>query len=304
EDQRMRQEALDGNRIINSNLQPRCVWDLYSNRVVPCWCMCTNIHDCQFMWCWPQPILHGWMDEKDRVNVWTPINRNEWPVPIPKDASLNLVCIEMLNLGLEYAWLDVLCLRQIGGQGEDMHAEEWKLDVPTIGAVYQTHHLSMVWYLNGLGWPLSLKEGDLDSNWSWFKHAWTLQEVGIYREIGGNTQDGPMHAKCKDGKYETELLTRFHEQLQAVYHISKNHVFEALKIMQNRVLTNPVDKVAGLAFLLQSETIPAYYESQSLEEAWTALVNSADVRSRAQFFFLYPEPGNAGAKWRPSWGQL
>ncbi len=39
------------------------------------------------------------MDEKDLVDVWTPINRHEWPVPIPKDANLDLIQIEMLNHG-------------------------------------------------------------------------------------------------------------------------------------------------------------------------------------------------------------
>ncbi len=58
-------------------------------------------------------------------------------VPIPKDANLDLIRIEMLNLGAEYAWLDVLCLRQLGGRGEDLRKEEWKLDVPTIGHVYE-----------------------------------------------------------------------------------------------------------------------------------------------------------------------
>ncbi len=87
-------------------------------------------------WKWPQPISHAWIDEKDRSVVLTPINGYEWPVPIPKDVDLNLIRIEMLNLGLKYAWLDVLCLRQVGGQREDFRTEEWKLDVPTIGGVY------------------------------------------------------------------------------------------------------------------------------------------------------------------------
>ncbi len=63
---------------------------------------------------WPQPISHAWMHKDDRVNMWTPINGREWPVPIPKDANLDLIRIEMLNLGAEYVWLDVLCLRQVG----------------------------------------------------------------------------------------------------------------------------------------------------------------------------------------------
>ncbi len=142
---------------------------------------------------WPQPISHAWVDEKERADVWTPINGYEWPVPVPKESDLNLIRIEMLNLGLEYAWLDVLCLRQAGGPGEDVRAEEWKLDVPMIGAVYRATRV--VLYLNGLGRPLTLKEGDLDSDRSWFRRAWTLQEVGWERVIAGDTLDGPLQAK-------------------------------------------------------------------------------------------------------------
>ncbi len=167
---------------------------------------------------WPRPISHAWMDEKDRTAMWTPINGYEWPVPIPKDVDLNLIRIEMLNLGLQYAWLDVLCLRQVGGRREDLRMEEWKVDVPTIGAVYRWE---VVCYLSGLGRPLTLKEGDLDSDRSWFRRAWTLQEVGWNRVIAGDTPDGPLHAECKDGKYEADLLTRFHEQLESMYRTSQ-----------------------------------------------------------------------------------
>ncbi len=79
-----------------------------------------------------------WVNEKDRVDVMTPINGYKCPVPMPRDANLDLIRIEMLNLGARYAWLDVLCLWQDGGKGEHLHVEEWKLDVPTIGSVYRS----------------------------------------------------------------------------------------------------------------------------------------------------------------------
>ncbi|SJL13461.1 uncharacterized protein ARMOST_16905 [Armillaria ostoyae] len=295
-DREKRQKAIIGNRIIDTDLPPRRVWDLYSNRVVPFWFM-----DIAFDGWWPQPISHAWMDERDRAVVLTPINGYEWPVPIPRDADLHLIRIEMLNLGLEYAWLDVLCLRQVGGRREDMRTEEWKLDVPTIGAVY--YNENVVCYLSGLGRPLTLKKGDLESEQCWFRRAWTLQEVGEDRVIAGDTPDGPLHAECKDGNYETELLTRFHKQLQST-HEMWFEVSEALEKMRHRVSTNPVDKIAGLAFILGSESIPAYYESASLGEAWTALVNSMATPPRGELFFLCPEPGNGGKKWRPSWDQV
>ncbi|SJL14997.1 uncharacterized protein ARMOST_18477 [Armillaria ostoyae] len=150
-DRKDRQDALVDNRIITPELPPRRVWDLYSNRVVPWWSTGSMRLGGRAEWMprepywtfsyerdeWPQPISHAWMDEADRVNMWTPINGKEWPVPIPKDANLDLIRIEMLNLGAEYTWLDVLCLRQEGGPREDLRVEEWKLDVPTIGYVYR-----------------------------------------------------------------------------------------------------------------------------------------------------------------------
>ncbi|PBK58619.1 hypothetical protein ARMSODRAFT_1034567 [Armillaria solidipes] len=208
------------------------------------------------------PISHAWVDEKDCENVWTPINRREWPVPIPKDANLNLIWIEMLNLGVEYMRLDVLCLRQKEGFREDLHVEEWKLDMPTIGYTYW--EFWVVVYLSGLGQPLSLKEGDLDSSRSWFRRAWTVQEIGTEgRIIAGDTPDGPMHTQPidHDGNYEMDTLTRLHKQL----------------------------KVAGLALPLWPNMIPTYYESGSLEDAWTA---------------PYPGVGLGCNKWRPTWDQV
>ncbi|KAK0219508.1 hypothetical protein EDD85DRAFT_341381 [Armillaria nabsnona] len=267
-DKKRREKALVGNRIVDLDLPPRRVWDLYSNRVVPSW-----ITDRLSM---AQPISHAWVDEKDRVDVWTSINGKEWPVPIPKGASLELIWIEMLNLGVEYTWLDVLCLRQKGGPQEDLRVEEWKLDVPTIGYVYKW--ATVVIYLSGLGQPLSLKDGSLDSDQCWFQCAWTVQEVGSNRIIAGDTPDGPMHAKIidEDGNYETDMLTRFHKQL----------------------------KVAGLVFPLMPETIPTYHESGSLEDAWTALVNAMFSLMQVYFLFGYPGAGLGSKKWRPTWKQI
>ncbi len=293
-DKKRRAKALVGNWIVDPDLPPRCVWDLYSNRVVPSW-----ITDGLLM---AQPISHAWVDEKDHVDVWTSINRKEWPVPIPKGASLELIRIEMLNLGVEYTWLDVVCLRQKGGLQEDLRVEEWKLDVPTIGYVYDD--AKVVIYLSGLGLPLSLKDGDLDSDRCWFRRAWTVQEVGLDRIIAGDTPDGPRHIKTidKNGNYETDLLTRFHKQLKSVGR--GIGIFGHLTEMQKRVSTNPVDRVAGLAFPLLPRTIPAYHESESLEDAWIALVDAMSPMMRVDFLFGYPEAGLGCKKWRPTWKQV
>ncbi|SJL16377.1 uncharacterized protein ARMOST_19899 [Armillaria ostoyae] len=295
EDKECRQKALVGNRIVDPDLRPRRVWDLCSNRVVPSW----------ITYEWPTPISHAWVDEEDREDVWTLINGKEWPVPIPKDADLNLIRIEMLNLGVEYVWLDVLCLRQKeeGGPREDLRMEEWRVDVPTIGGVYKRKEV--VIYLSGLGRPLRLKDGDLDSGRNWFRRAWTLQEVGyVGRIIAGDMPDGPMHAQQIDGgNYKTALLTRFHKELHSVER-NKYHIFAILADMQKRVSTNPVDRVAGLAFPLRPDMIPAYHESETLEDAWTALMNAMHPEMRVRFLFVYPRVGLGCKKWRPTWDQV
>ncbi|KAK0506555.1 hypothetical protein EDD18DRAFT_1058879, partial [Armillaria luteobubalina] len=295
EDRERRRKAVEGSRIVDPRIKPRRVWDLCSNRVVP-W------------WSYPQeeklrPISHAWVNEMDHVDVWTPINGYEWPVPIPKGANLDLIRIEMLNMGLQYTWLDVLCLRQRGGPREDLRVEEWKLDVPTIDAIYN-HGAQVVWYLSGLGVPLRLKEGDLESDRCWFRRVWTLQEVGQSRKIAGDTPDGPMHAEPIDeaGNYEDKILTKFHRQLESVE--TANGLFGALSAMQERISTYPIDKVAGLAYSLLTQSIPAYYESQPLEDAWTALVNEMSKFIRGSLFFSYPEAGTGCKKWRPSWKQV
>ncbi|SJL12691.1 uncharacterized protein ARMOST_16122 [Armillaria ostoyae] len=292
-DREMRRCALRGNHILQPEIYPRRVWDLFSNRVVPTWS--TGRED-------PDPISHAWVDEEDRKDEWTVINGREWPVPIPKDSNLDLIRIEMLNIGLEYVWLDVLCLRQRGGLREDLRVQEWMLDVPTIGYVY--YHKMVYCYLSGLGCPLAVTGNYFDSGCCWFNRAWTLQEIGRGRKICGVTPDGPLDAKPnKDGNYESDILARFHQKLQEMKPML-GRVFDVLEEMQLRVSTNPVDRIMGLVFLLVSYTIPAYYESQSLEGAWTALVHTTHTVSRGAIFFLYPEPGNAGAKWRPSWDQV
>ncbi|PBK64788.1 hypothetical protein ARMSODRAFT_978756 [Armillaria solidipes] len=115
---------LDPGQTICTRVPPQCIWDLCSNQVVPWWVARP--------WLWG--ISHAWMDEVDCKDILTPINGREWPVPISKDTSLDLIRIEMLNLGAE----------QKGGIREDLREEEWKVDVPTIRSVYDKTNLNKV----------------------------------------------------------------------------------------------------------------------------------------------------------------
>ncbi|KAK0483099.1 hypothetical protein EDD18DRAFT_1362072 [Armillaria luteobubalina] len=246
-------------------------------------------------------ISHAWMEERDRTGVLTPINGYEWPVPIPKDTDLDRIHIEMLNLGVEYVWLNVLCLRQKDGRREDLREEEWKLDVPTIGVVYERAE-KVVCYMSGWGRPLCLKPGDFESDRCWFRRAWTLQEISGDAIIGGDTGNATAMEEVVQAKFETDLASLREMRMQAIFHAFGRP--SALSEMQKRVSTNPVDKVAGLAYLLQSDRIPAYYEARSEEDAWTALVDVMHPVFRVELFFRYPKPGDGNKHWRPSWRQV
>ncbi|KAK0473023.1 hypothetical protein IW261DRAFT_1659633 [Armillaria novae-zelandiae] len=274
EDQEKRQEVLNGDQIVYPWLPPQHVWDLYSNWVVLYWMMDAHVG-------WPWPISHAWVDKKDRTTVWMPINGYKWPVPIPKDADFNLIHIEMLNLGLECMWLDVLCLRQEGRWREDLHVEEWRLDAPTIRHVYFV--ADVVCYLSGLGQPLTLNEGDLESDQSWFRHAWMLQEIGMERVIARGTPEWTNACRVQGWRKLRDMQ-------------NSDWLHDVLAEMQTRVSTNLVDKIAGLAFLTGSQQILAYSESTSLEHAWTALVDLMHGHAQAELFISCAEPGDGGPK--------
>ncbi|KAK0457546.1 uncharacterized protein EV420DRAFT_502406 [Desarmillaria tabescens] len=192
DDEDMRRNMLVQKKILDGDIPPRRVWDLVANRVVPWWVAR------KFPWA----ISHAWVEDKDIKSEMTPINGYEWPVPIPKDTDLNLIRMEMLSLGAEYVWLDVLCLRQKGrgedprgtaskeewGRREVLRQEEWKVDLPTIGWIYHRVNL-VVYYFSGLGLPLSFKPGDFENERCWFNRGWTLQETRDNLLIAGDTRD-------------------------------------------------------------------------------------------------------------------
>ena len=155
-----------------------------------------------------KPISHAWVADEDRSLILTEANQQMWPIPLPKGVLLEDIRGEMIRLGVRYAWLDVLCLRQrvqpacetglgipvsmkvtalgteIVQKREQRRLEEWKVDVPTIGAVYSNlDHDSLydggpiVIYMSGLGRPF--RDEGWDSKRHWLRRAWTLQETPV-----------------------------------------------------------------------------------------------------------------------------
>ncbi len=159
----------------------------------------------------------------------------------------------MLNLGAEYVWLDVLCLRRRGGLRDDLCEDEWELDVRTVGNVYKTAK-TVVCYFSGLGLPFRFSMDDFASTRSWFRRAWLLQQLNESYIIGGDTVGGDSEQNL--AILEEDVRTRFCEQLSALVHIYRSSVFNVLRHMEGRVSTHAVDRVAGLAYLLHSRKIP------------------------------------------------
>ncbi|KAK0479168.1 hypothetical protein IW261DRAFT_1626413 [Armillaria novae-zelandiae] len=274
EDRKMREEVLVHGRITRSDVPPRRVWDLRANRVVPFWIVGSALLDnrgISRVW----GISHAWVDENDRMNVMTPINGYEWPVPMPNDADLDLIRIEMLNHGAQYAWLDVLCLRQEGGKDE---------------------HLRVVCYFNGLGRPLHLTRDYFESDRCWFRRAWTLQEITDDAIIGGETGDDIT---------EEEVRKTFDKQLAHLRELRKqDFALDLVLEMRNRVSSKPLDKVAGLAYLLRPDCIPIYDAELSDSDAWEVLLDVMSSSCRVELFFYFPEHGNGRKYWPPSWQQI
>ncbi|KAF8462112.1 hypothetical protein BDZ91DRAFT_640102, partial [Kalaharituber pfeilii] len=130
---------------------PRRVWDVCNNKVIPTIWLLKNRSALHIdVW----PISHSWAPEAERQTVMTAVNDFEWPVPIPADITLEDLRAQLLALGCRYAWVDVLCLRQeypTDPKREKIRREEWKLDVPLIGFIYNMNHV--VVYFSGLGRP-------------------------------------------------------------------------------------------------------------------------------------------------------
>ena len=243
-----------------NNMFPRRIWDICANTVVPatwfCGPPCPLTGHQEVGRVGVKPVSHAWVE--DRSYILTEANQQMWPIPLPKGVLLEDVRGEMINLGVRYAWLDVLCLRQrsqktpatdlaipvsmgiidsipvstdgvmdgtpVSTRGihvstevvegallgtEDMdnitpstgeavesiplstegvverreqrRLEEWKVDVPTIGAVYSNLDKDSLYgggpiviFMSGLGRPF--RDGGWDSERHWLRRAWTLQE--------------------------------------------------------------------------------------------------------------------------------
>ncbi|SJL08896.1 uncharacterized protein ARMOST_12269 [Armillaria ostoyae] len=120
------------------------------------------------------------------------------------------------------------------------------------------------------------------------------QLLDAYFDMGGNFIDTANFYTPQTASVETTLLRKMSTTLGTI----------PSRCMKDRVSTNAVDRVAGLAYLLRSQKLPPYYHATTEEEAWTMLVDTMDKTYRTQLLFLYPKPGNEPKQsWRLSWWQ-
>lgn len=303
-DQSMRRRVLYGGYITDSRMRPRRVWDLYSNRVLPFYALPGSLRrrmapQLQYP---PDPVWtvsHSWVDDSVRTNVWTAINGQEWPIPIPNDTTLDHVRVELLNLGAEYVWLDVLCLRQKGRpEDEAQRMEEWKLDVPTIGYIYSTNYsiptVPCVTYFNGLGLPFDPSPEALKSDRHWLNRVWTLQE-GTYDWLpGGATDTLSADAHVFFREHYSRAIPKSHHSLQ-------QRCAMAIKAMQGRHCTTELDRTHGFAYILRCRSLPIYDEDMSPEGAWAALLKHLwpDARCQIALQYMRQRPGDSSLF--PSW---
>ncbi|KLO09173.1 hypothetical protein SCHPADRAFT_1000432 [Schizopora paradoxa] len=337
EDQDLRSRALEEDVVVDPNIPPRRLWDLWSNRVVPFWVVQVGPFDEPRFWL---AVSHSWAEETHRHGVASPINGHEWPVPIPKDTSLDLIRIELLNLVASFlseekrwmnwvrrktsplaernlVWLDVLCLRQEGvPSNEVLRRAEWKLDVPTIGPIYSQAR-GIVYYFNGLGRSFEVSPTDKVNPRHWLNRAWTLQETRATIIVAGQSPSSPNVPKsvflwgaddrkewdrtrdASDNKVVKTLMTTFTE-------CSSFGIWEMLSSMRQRSATSELDKIAGLIFCFNefNPPLPAYIVGENPEDAWDRLIRATDRYYRGFIFFLFPETGNGKYVWYPSWQQI
>ena len=295
------------------SIMPRRLWDLISNRVVNFRMLhasqSTNEATPTF---WA--VTHSWT--ADMSLVWTSINQHQWPVPIPKDTSLESLRSELLTLGAEYVWIDVLCLRQENKADhhlEKLRVEEWKLDVPTIGNVYRTA-ANIVRYFNGLGVRFCDKHWDGPRHW--LQRAWTLQEIANENTTinGGIPRDeGEVFLNSSGevlGKDQVRKVIKLRSALRPVLQLAAQlddpygcDLYELVQEMSRRHATQPLDKLAGLFYLLRTSKLPCYDAKKTSEDVWKQFFYLLPPQQKAQVLFHFPYRASED-QWFPTWAQV
>ena len=302
------------------SIMPRRIWDLRSNRVVDFrmlhavrsrtnpiyWtAQLTNaIGTKPTFWA----VSHSWTSNMSPV--WTRINQYQWPVPLPKDISLDHLRSELLDLGAEYIWIDVVCLRQQSSiiDLERLRREEWKLDVPTIGNIYR-EATNIVRYFNGLGVPFS--NNGWDDSRHWLQRAWTLQEIANENTtINGGIPHALGHVFLNSLGEISGKVVKLRSAIRPVIQLAAQvdsqdgcEVYELMREMIRRHASQPLDKLSGLFYLLGTTNLPCYDDKMTSEDIWGQYFHLLPPKRKAEILFDFPYRGTDD-HWFPTWAQM
>ena len=313
-----------------TGIMPRRIWDLKANRLVD-FRVLTAEHmllrerspEAVFAYAsrrtypvfWA--VTHSWT--ADMVKEESPTNGYQWPIPLPSGVTLDQVRSEILSFGGEYVWLDVVCLRQEAGpEVESVRAQEWKIDVPTIGNIYCAA-FKIVRYFNGLGRAFSRVGWSNERHW--INRAWTLQEVRpeAITHTGG-VLPGVVFMN-ETSEVDPGRILSFRQVFAPVLRFAKLKdgtgmrsaplegagcsLYDLAREMQRRHSSNPVDKVAGLLYLLRRRTpqLPVYALNITAEVAWERWFHHLSFELMLEIAFDFP---HRGGEWQmfPTWNQL
>ena len=293
--------------ILPYSIMPRRLWDLKSNRVVNFQMLHatqSTIKTSPVFWA----VSHSWTS--NMFPVWTAINQNQWPVLLPKGISLDYLRAELLALGAEYIWVDVVCLRQRSEANylEQVRREEWKLDVPTIGNIYcAAAHI--VRYFNGLG--VRFSNSGWDDKRHWLQRAWTLQEIATESITinGGTPRNRGQVLLNSKGKVFGKVI-RLRDAIRPVTQLAAQvgsaqgcEVYELAREMTRRHASRPVDKISGLFYLLRTTKLPCYDAHMTSEDFWNQCFHLLPAERKAEILFNFPYRGS-DKQWFPTWAQV
>ena len=286
------------------SIMPRRLWDLKSNRLVDFQILHAVLSTTPAFWA----VTHSWTN--DMSPFWTAVNQHQWPIPIPKDISLDNLRSELLTLGAEYVWLDVVCLRQESKSDyhEWLRQKEWKLDVPTIGNIYRAA-AKIVRYFNGLG--VSFSNDGWEDPRHWLQRAWTLQEIKTENTTinGGILQDKGQVLMNSQGKVSGQVV-KLRDAIRPVIQLATQvdsplgcELYELAREMAKRHASQSVDKISGLFYLLRTTKLACYNENMSSEDFWRQCFHLLPAERKAEILFDFPYRGS-DEQWFPTWVQV
>ncbi|KAF8418424.1 ankyrin repeat-containing domain protein, partial [Tirmania nivea] len=313
-------------------VMPRRLWDLKSNRVVEFQMLHSELlayksttewqlgkarveasHVCEMPVYWA--ISHSWESSMNLVQ--TSINQYQWQVPLPHGIDLDHdVRRELLSYGIEYVWLDALCLRQRttsnlnpSNSSDETRIAEWKLDVPTIGNIYRGAQ-GIVRYFNGLGRPFRMTGWENDTHW--LRRVWTLQEIKTENSTinGGIAKGFTPRIMNAHGMIAGQVMT-LRRVLRPVLKLAADvdgpsgcSLYALAREISKRNATQNTDKVTALEYLLRLTELPTYDENLSDNHAWARCFHMLPLDRKIELLFDFPYRSEKQQQWFPTWNEL